>query len=212
MAEKTKQWWTALAVMLLDCTYERVGNSESAADGHFGVTGWKVKHLTFGKDKVTIRYVGKSGVSHEKVIDDPTCVRALKEAVKGKNPNDEVVDCTPEDVNKYLAPFDVSAKDIRGFHANSEMQDRLKAVRSKGGKLPTDAKEREKKLKDEFKQALAETAEAVGHEPSTLRSQYLVPGMESDFLSGGSVADSFMKSAALSWFVNYMFPYGCPDD
>ena len=34
----------ALIVGLMDETYERVGNEESAEDGHYGVTGWKVKH------------------------------------------------------------------------------------------------------------------------------------------------------------------------
>src|SRR5574343_1006890 len=31
---------SALAVALIDHTYERVGDEESADDGHFGVTGW----------------------------------------------------------------------------------------------------------------------------------------------------------------------------
>ena len=39
--------YTALAVALINHTYERVGNDESAANGHYGVTGWKKKHLSF---------------------------------------------------------------------------------------------------------------------------------------------------------------------
>lgn len=182
---------TALAVALMDATYERVGNDESAKKGHFGVTGWQVKHLRFHGDKVTIKYVGKSGVKHEKVIDTAVAVRALRDAVKGKKPDDEVVECDADDVNDYLEPFGVSAKDIRGYHANAEMQARLKAIRAKGKKLPTDKKEREKILKAEFKEALEETADAVGHEPSTLRSQYLVPGLESSYLSDGDIPDRF---------------------
>ena len=177
----------ALAIGLMDVTYERIGNAESAKEGHFGVTGWKKKHLTFGDGKVTIRYVGKSGVDHEKVVDTPASVKALKEAVKDKSDNDDVVDASAEDVNAYLKKFDISAKDIRGYHANTEMQTRLKAVRAKGGKLPTDKKEREKKLKAEFKEALEGTAEAVGHEAATLRSQYLVPGLEKSFCHDGSI-------------------------
>lgn len=196
--EKTRN--TALAVGLMDVTFERVGNDESAKEGHFGVTGWQKKHVTFSGGKAIIKYVGKSGVDHVKEVTDAAILKALKVALKGKKDNDLVCDgedCSvgATDVNKYLAPFDVSAKDIRGFHANSEMHDRLKAVRSKGGKLPTDEKEREKKLKDEFKQALEETAEAVGHEPSTLRSQYLVPGLEDDFMDDGKLNNSFVKKA-----------------
>ena len=188
---------TALAIGLMDLTFERVGNSESAKEGHFGVTGWKVKHLTFGKGKVTIKYVGKSGVSHEKVVDTPESVKALKDAVKDKGENDEVVGASAEDVNAYLKPFGVSAKDIRGYHANTEMQTRLKAVRAKGKKLPTDKKEREKVLKAEFKKALEGTAEAVGHEAATLRSQYLVPGLEDDYMKDGTVKESLKKKGSL---------------
>jgi len=183
----------ALAVGLMDATYERVGNDESAAEGHYGVTGWKVKHLTFSGDKVTIKYVGKSGVKHEKVIDTAASVRALRGAIKGKKPDDEIVDCDAEDVNEYLKKFDVTAKDIRGYHANTEMQNHLKAIRSKGGKLPTDPKERKKKLKAEFRKALEMTADAVGHEPSTLKSHYLVPGLEEEFLKDGTVSEKLTK-------------------
>lgn len=197
-SEDAKTKAVALAVGLMDATYERVGNGESAKEGHFGVTGWQVKHLTVGKNKVTIKYVGKSGVKHEKVIDRPESVKAIKEAIKDKSQNDEVCDCSAQDVNEYLKPFEVTAKDLRGYHANTEMQDRLKSVRSKGGKLPDDKKEREKKLKAEFKQALEETADAVGHEPSTLKSQYLVPGLEDEFLKDGKVSEKLTKKGALT--------------
>lgn len=194
--EKTRS--TALVVGLMDATYERVGNEESAKDGHYGVTGWLVKHVKFGKGKATISYVGKSGVKHEKVVDDASLVAALKKAVEGKGEDDPICegkDCkvTASDVNAYLKPFEVTAKDIRGFHANTEVQTRLKAIRSKGGKLPEDKAGREKKLKAEFKQALEEAAKAVGHEPSTLKSQYLVPGLEDEFLKDGTVSDKLDK-------------------
>jgi hypothetical protein len=71
------------------------------------------------------------------------------------------------------------------------MQAQLRAERKKGGALPEDKKKREKKLKEEFKRALDTTADAVGHEPSTLRSHYLVPGLEDDFLDNGKIDNSF---------------------
>jgi len=198
---------TALAVGLIDVTFERVGNDGSADEGHYGVTGWLKEHVTFGKGKVTIKYVGKSGVSHEKVVDDAKLVKALKDCCEDKKPGDPLlsfgkddseglVKVSSRDVNAYLKPFDVTAKDIRGLHANREMQDRLRAVRKKGGKLPTDKKEKEKVLKAEFKTALEATAEAVGHEAATLRSQYLVPGLEDDFMKDGTVADT-LKNATI---------------
>lgn len=185
----------ALAVSLMDCTYERVGNDESAKEGHFGVTGWRKKHISFGKGGATIKYVGKSNVKHEKKVTDAAVKSALKDAYDAvEDDDDEILSwdggrITADKVNDYLSAFDITAKDLRGFHANREMQERLKEVRKGGGTLPEDKKKREKKLKDEFKTALEGAADAVGHEPSTLRSQYLVPGLEENFLKDGTVAD-----------------------
>lgn len=194
---------TALAIALIDETYERVGNAESAEEGHFGVTGWQKKHLTFSKDKAFFRYVGKSGVKQEKTVQNPKVLRALREAVKNLGPDDRIMcdtdadcDVKSEDVNRYLKKFEVTAKDLRGFHANREMQTRLKALRGAGKKLPEEKKEKEDLLKKEFKQALEETAEVVGHEPTTLKSQYLVPGMEEDYLKDGTVDEKLNKKAA----------------
>lgn len=186
---------TALVVSLIDHTYERVGNEGSAKDGHYGVTGWQKKHVTFGPKGATVRYVGKSGVKHEKKITDAGIKQALRNAYEACDGDTSCLfsgdwgSVTAEKVNEYLEPFDVTAKDLRGFHANREMTERLKAVRAKGKKIPEDKKAREKLLKNEFLKALDETAEAVGHEASTLRSQYLVPGLEESYLQDGTVSD-----------------------
>jgi hypothetical protein len=190
---------TALAIALIDETYERVGNDESADDGHFGVTGWQKDHVSFGKGKATISYVGKAGVKQKKTVKSQALVKALRDAYEGCEGDDLFCHATGRvtatKVNAYLKRFGVTAKDLRGFHANREMQERLRAARK--GALPEDPKERVKKLKDEFKKALEETASAVGHEPSTLKSQYLVPGLEDQYLKDGTVSDKMVKSASL---------------
>lgn len=185
----------ALAVALIDHTYERVGNEDSAGDGHYGVTGWKKKHVTFGRGTATIRYTGKAGVKQEKKVTDLSLKQALREAYEACDKDNgclfegEWGSVTADKVNDYLEPFDITAKDIRGFHANREMQTRLKAMRADGDELPRDKKEKAKVLKAEFLKALDETAEAVGHEASTLRSQYLIPGLEEQYLKNGTVSD-----------------------
>ena len=194
---------TALAVALIDATFERVGNEGSAENGHFGVTGWTTGHVTFSKDgkKATFKYVGKSGVKHEKAVEDSDIVKALRDCCDGKGDDEPIlsageVKVDSKAVNDYLAEFDVTAKDLRGFHANREMQDRLKAIRKKGPELPRSRKERDKILKAEFKEALDGAAEAVGHEASTLRSQYLVPGLEDHYMKDGTVIDKLDKTAS----------------
>lgn len=190
---------TALVVALIDHTYERVGNDESAEErGHFGVTGWQKQHISIGKGKATIKYTGKSGVKHEKVVDDPKILPALKAAYDSveKSSGGLFDDISSKDVNEYLSSFNITAKDLRGLHANREMQERLRTLRSKGKKLPLDRKERDKILKGEFKEALEGAAEAVGHEASTLRSQYLVPALEESYMEDGSVIEKFNEKAA----------------
>jgi DNA topoisomerase-1 len=182
--EKARQ--TALAVGLIDHTYERVGNDDSADNGHFGVTGWEKQHCKFSGGSATLSYVGKSGVKHTKRVTDAKLVSALKAMVEGKKDTDQILDqVKAEDVNQFLKPYKTTAKDLRGFHANREMRERLGKARK--GKLPTDPKKREKALKDEWKKALDETAEAVGHEAATLDGQYLVPGLKDTYLKDGTI-------------------------
>jgi DNA topoisomerase-1 len=195
---------TALAVALMDHTYERVGNDGSAEEGHFGVTGWQRKHVSFGKGKATVRYVGKSGVKHEKVVSDRAIMKALRDAYEASEGDDACLFChdsgkvDAKKVNGMLKEFGVTAKDVRGFHANREMRERLSAVRSKGKALPEDKKARDKQLKAEFLKALGETAEAVGHEAATLRSQYLTPELESRYMHDGTVEPISKSSSSLA--------------
>jgi DNA topoisomerase-1 len=187
---------TALAVALINSTYERVGNDASAKEGHVGVTGWKIKNMTVQRNKATFRYVGKSGVEQEKVITNPKIVRALKNIASGRA-NGYILYDPPtkfrvraSDVNRYLKGFDITAKDLRGFHANREMLRHLKQARK--GNLPEVDTERASMLKTEFKEALDKVAAIVGHEASTLKSQYLVPSIEESYMSDGTIISNFV--------------------
>jgi hypothetical protein len=176
----------AAVVGLIDDTYERVGNPSSAKEDHHGVTTWRKKHVKFSKGKATIKYVGKSGVGQEKIVESNPLVAALKRAVKDKKDNDEIFpDVNGRLVNLYLQPYKITAKDIRGFHANVEMKNALKSNRN--GKLPKDQKEKDKKLKEEFKKALEIAAKKVGHEPATLKNQYLIPSLEENYITSGKI-------------------------
>jgi len=63
-------------------TSERVGNSISAKNGHFGVTEFKRKHIDVNNNTITLNYVGKSGVLHEKSFTDESCATMLKDLLK----------------------------------------------------------------------------------------------------------------------------------
>lgn len=193
--------YTALAIALIDETFERIGNDDSASEmKHYGVSTWCPKHIKFSGSKATISYVGKSGVKQKKEVKDAQLTRLLKEIVKGKGKNEKIFVgegyfITANKVNDYLHKFDITAKDIRGFHANDEMRAALKTTRSKGPKLPAPGKERETLLKKEFKEALEEVADIVGHKPSTLKNQYLVPGMFTAYTEKGTIISDLTKGA-----------------
>jgi len=91
------------------------------------------------------------------------------------------------------------------------MRETLKEVRKKGPKLPSPGKEREKLLKDEFKQALENMAKSVGHKPSTLKNQYLVPGFEIHYLENGSVIKDLTADFYLD-IVKQSFPISIRDN
>lgn len=196
-SDDTKEQMTALAVALMDETYSRVGNLESAGEGHFGTTTWRKKHVSFSDGKAKIKYVGKSGVKQNKTVADAKLVKALKDLVKDLGDDDPIFECDngdddkvcvrSEDVNKYLKEFDITAKDIRGYHANQMMRDALKEARK--GKLPEDKKEREEKLKEEFDKALEKVSGEVGHEADTLKNNYLVPALAAKYLKDGTIID-----------------------
>ena len=194
----------ALAVSLIDETYARVGNEKSAKDGHYGVTNWQADHVTLADKSATIRYTGKSGVEQAKRITNARVLAALRKALEGKSKGDKVLcdgdECSilAKDVNAYLKPFEITAKDIRGLHANEEMKHHLREQRKAGPELPRARKDKDKILKAEFKAALELASAAVGHKDSTLRSQYLVPSMEASYTHDGAVLDRLDKKATLS--------------
>lgn len=175
---------TALVVRIMMLTSERVGNSESAKNGHFGVTQFKRKHVSVDGNKVTLNYKGKSGVDHEKSFTDETSALMLKNLIaEAKTPSSALF--TTQDnfqikadrVNRYLKRFDAKSKDIRGFNANRMMYNELKAYKVKD----------EKERKTVFNAALRKVAQKIGHGPSTLRKQYLLPEIEEQFYAKGSI-------------------------
>jgi len=190
--EKTRL--TALAITLMDKTASRVGNDESAKEGHFGVTGWRGKHLTVSGDTITVKYVGKSGVDQEKQVTDKTIAKLLKQCQANCKGKDSTLLTTSDGfqinaakVNRYLKDYGITAKDIRGYAANQMLVEILKR-----GEKSSDPEERKKK----FKEAIKTVAEKVGHQQATLKMHYLLPGMEESYVTNGKVPS--VKNASIA--------------
>ena len=173
---------TALVVRLMLMTSERVGNEDSATNGHFGVTQFKKKHIDVNGNAIHLNYVGKSGVQHEKTISDERAAKLLKELLSRKSQylfvTADGFRIKPDKVNRYLKDFDAKSKDIRGYNANRYMLMELNRI----GKIQ-DEKERPKV----FNAALRKISAKIGHGPTTLRKQYLLPEIEEQFYAKGFV-------------------------
>jgi len=182
---------TALAISIIDKTAERVGNDDSAKDGHFGVTGFRPKHIKVEGAKIRLKYTGKSGVDHEKEFTDKAMAKMLSECIKrnkGKRllTTEDGFEIKADKVNRYLSEFDVTAKDLRGYAANRLVIDCLTSL---DGKL--DEKERKKK----FSEILTKVAEKVGHQRATLKKHYLLPRVEEDYVGKGKIVN--LKEASV---------------
>ena len=162
-------------------TSERVGNETSATNGHFGVSHFQNKHIKVNGNIVTLDYVGKSGVEHEKKFVDETSAVMLKDLLSRKNTylftTKEGFQIKPDRVNRYLSNFDATSKDIRGFNANRLMVMELNRI----GK--TEEKDRAKV----FNASLRKIGAKVGHGAPTLRKHYLLPEIETTFYRYGDV-------------------------
>jgi hypothetical protein len=189
--ESEKVFLKALAVSLLIRTGERIGNAESAGEGHFGITWFRKKHIKIDGNKVTLNYVGKSGVDHDKSFSDEKIANALRKAIE--NSKSKFVFTTSDgfrvkadSVNRYLSDFDIRSKDIRGYSSNLWMLEKLKKV-----ELPNEESEEKNATlrKKAFMKALRETARKVGHGSGTLRKHYLIPELESSFISKAEIID-----------------------
>ena len=132
-SEDEKVFLTALAVYTMLETSERVGNSDSASNGHFGITGLKKNHVNTSGGKVTFKYKGKSGVDHDKTLSNSKLANLLSKA-KSNSKSDNIFETSDgftiknTKVNRYLKILGVSAKDIRGYSANKWIISKLSRI------------------------------------------------------------------------------------
>jgi DNA topoisomerase-1 len=176
-----KDQLTALVVRIMLYTSERVGNENSASNGHFGVTQFKNKHIKVVGNRVILDYVGKSGVEQEKSFVDESCSTMIKDLLSRRNQfiftTNEGFVIKADRVNRYLSNFNAKSKDIRGFNANRLMVMELNRI----------GKTEEKQRAKVFNSSLRKISAKVGHTPATLRTHYLLPEIEENFYKHGSI-------------------------
>lgn len=172
----------ACVAKIMEITGERVGNDNSSEEGRHGISNLQKKHIKIDGDTVTLKYTGKSHVKHEKSFTHPKVASILKELLSRKTSDvfstSDGISIKAPQVNRYLSQFDITSKDLRGFKSNKLMIQALMKL----GKV-----KEEKDRKKKFNELLRKIADEIGHLPGTLRKHYLLPEIEDNFYSHGSI-------------------------
>jgi DNA topoisomerase I len=115
----------ATAIRILEQTFMRVGNVEYArANGSFGLTTLRSKHVDVEGSRIVFRFRGKSGKDHEVDVRDRRLARVVaqleqlpgQELFRYRDDDGELRMISSDDVNAYLREIsgeDLTAKDFR---------------------------------------------------------------------------------------------------
>jgi DNA topoisomerase-1 len=176
----------ATIVRLLECTLIRVGNEEYArANGSFGLTTLRDRHVELNGGTVQLEFRGKSGIVQKVSIADRSVARIVRDCrdipgqelfqwIDGEGARRRL---DSSDVNDYLreasgGPF--TAKDFRTWFATLEALDYLRA--------------RTARTDREARALIVETAKYVakklGNTPAICRKCYIHPEVFAAFSSG----------------------------
>lgn len=161
--------------LIMKETHIRVGNEKYFNDNEsVGLTTLKKEHVTFVKGNVVLKFKGKSGIYHEKIIKDPRIVNFLKQITKGISKsmwlfvNENNVRINSGDMNSYLKTkmsnskdHTFSVKDFRTIAANTIFIDYLK---KNHGKMTA---------KQNVTNSLKHTAIKLGHNTGTTKKSYV---------------------------------------
>ncbi len=219
----TKEKLCALVVRIMNVCNFRGGNkSNEKLYKHHGITTLHKKHIEFGSGSAIIDFIGKKGVQNVCEIKNPEMIRLLKDLYKRstksdpylfhiKNEAKEELSVNLSDVNEYLAPYDITSKDLRTWNANIIFLKNLYKVVHlyplMVKKLKESNRSSEKKLltirKKIIKSAIEKTAHALHNTPSICKSSYLLKSMISNFETYGHHLNNLEKEKFSERNVNY---------
>jgi DNA topoisomerase I len=177
----------AAVVRLLERTFVRVGNEEYArANGSFGLTTLRSRHVRVSGDRVRLRFRGKSGREHSIELADERLARIVRrcrdlpgyELFQYFDEDGAVRTIDSADVNRYLraaAGAEYTAKDFRTFAGT--MLAALALRREPAPRTGTGARR-------SIARALESVARELGNTPAVCRKCYVHPAVVDCYLEG----------------------------
>jgi DNA topoisomerase-1 len=189
----------ATAVRLLDLGYFRIGSDAYAdANGSFGLTTIRKRHVSRKKGRLVFCFIGKSGVEHCIEIDDPLAIDAVETMRRRRgSPEDELlayregrvwVDVNAGTVNDYLrrtTGAEITAKDFRTWHATVLAATALASSDEPGANHTS--------RKRAVRKAMVEVSEYLGNTPTIARSSYVDPRVIDKYEDGVTIGEAVRR-------------------
>jgi len=181
----------ATVVRLLECTNIRVGNDEYArANGSYGLTTLKDKHVEVSGGSLRFSFTGKSGKTHQVELSDRRLARIVQRC--RDVPGEELFQYLDDDgarqtigsgdVNDYLREIsgqEFTAKDFRTWAGT------MLAVRALRELGPMDT---EREAKSAIVRAVDQVAEQLNNTRAVCRKYYIHPTVLETYLAGTMVS------------------------
>ena len=181
----------ATVVRLLECTNIRVGNDEYArANGSYGLTTLRDKHVEVSGGNLRFSFKGKSGKTHEVELSDRRLARIVQRC--RDVPGEELFQYLDDDgkrqtidsgdVNDYLREIsgqEFTAKDFRTWAGTMLAVEALREV----GPMAT-----EREAKSAIVKAVDRVAEQLNNTRAVCRKYYIHPTVFETYLAGTMLA------------------------
>jgi DNA topoisomerase I len=181
----------ATVVYLLETTFIRVGNEEYARENKsFGLTTMRNRHVDVKGSTVRFNFRGKSGVAHEREVDDPRVAKVIRkladlpgqELFQYVDEEGEARNVSSQDVNDYLREIsgeEFTAKDFRTWAGTVMAAIALNEV---------GAFENKTQAKRNVRDAVHAVAKVLGNTPAVCRKCYVHPIVLQTYLTGAAIA------------------------
>lgn len=177
----------AAVVKLLDRTHLRVGNNEYAkSNNSFGLSTLLDRHVSFAGGTFRMKFRGKSGVWHERAVDDAKLARVVRscrdlpgqDLFQYRDEQGKPRPINSTDVNNYIreaAGGSFTAKDFRTWAGTVAAVERL-------AKLPRP--ETKTATEKAIVAVIREVADVLGNTPAVCRKSYIHPEALHAFVNG----------------------------
>jgi DNA topoisomerase I len=182
----------ATVVQLLETTLIRIGNDDYAkANGSFGLTTLKNRHVAVEGSHLRFVFIGKAGKKWSVAVTDRRVAKVIKacqelpgqELLQYVDEEGKILDVTSADVNSYLREItgrNITAKDFRTLGGTVMAALALNEL---------EAAETAAKIKRNVRDAIERVAARLGNTPTICRKCYVHPEVLNAYLDGSLCLD-----------------------